>query len=222
MSVTRVKLCCIQSREEAAVAVRYGAAAVGLVSSMPSGPGILPEDRIATIAAGIPPGVASCVLTSQQDAAAIMAQQRRCGVNTIQLCDRLLEGAYQALRAALPGIRLMQVIHVTGVEALHEAQAVAPQVDGLILDSGSRNLPIQELGGTGRTHDWHISSQICRAVQVPVFLAGGLSQANVAAAIKQVRPYGVDVCSGVRTDGRLDGEKVRAFFVAINLTNTIC
>ncbi|MGH8065229.1 MAG: phosphoribosylanthranilate isomerase [Candidatus Entotheonellia bacterium] len=222
MGVMRVKICCIQSREEAAVAVRYGAAAIGLVSAMPSGSGILPEDRIAAIAAGIPPGVASCLLTSRQDAAAIIAQQRRCRVNTLQLCNRLQEGTYEELHAALPGVHLMQVIHVTGVEALHEAQAVAPYVDGIVLDSGGRDLSSQELGGTGRTHDWHISSQICRAVQVPVFLAGGLRPANVAAAIKQVRPYGVDVCSGMRTDGQLDEEKVRAFFVAINLTNTVC
>src|SRR5215471_13421963 len=150
MGVMRVKICCIQSCAEAAVAVRYGAAAVGLVSAMPSGPGILPEERIAAIAAHIPPGVALCLLTSRQDAAAIIAQQRRCRVNTIQLCDRPLEGAYQELRAALPGLHLMQVIHVTGAEALHEAQEVAPHVDAIVLDSGRRDLPIQEFGGTGR------------------------------------------------------------------------
>jgi phosphoribosylanthranilate isomerase len=216
MAVTRVKICCIQSHDEALMAVRYGASAVGLVSAMPSSAGALAEACIADIAARIPPGVASFLVTIRQEVAAIIAQQRRCRVNTVQLADRLTEGTYQELRAALPGVHILQVIHVTGEEALQEARLVAPQVDGIVLDSGSRDLPQKELGGTGRTHDWHISSRICRAVQVPVFLAGGLTPTNVADAIRQVRPYGVDLCSGVRTDGRLDEEKVRAFFVAVH------
>lgn len=119
----------------------------------------------------------------------------------------------------LPGVHIVQVIHVTGEEALQKAQMVAPQVDALVLDSGSRDLPHKELGGTGRTHYWHISSRICHAVKVPVFLAGGLNSTNVADAIRLVRPYGVDLCTGVRTDGRLDEEKVQAFFAAVNVSN---
>ena len=214
--MTQVKICCIQSQDEALMAVRYGASAVGLVSARPSDRGSLPEARIAAIAARIPPGAASVLVTIRQEVAAIIAQQRRCRVNTVQLADRLMDGTYQELRRALPGIQIVQVIHVTGEEALEEAQRIAPQVDSLVLDSGSRDLSQKELGGTGRTHDWQISSRICHAVQVPVFLAGGLTPTNVAAAIRQVRPYGVDLCSGVRTDGRLDEEKVRAFFVAVN------
>ena len=152
--------------------------------------------------------------------AAIIAQQRRCHANTVQLGDRLTDGTYQELRAALPGVHIVQVIHVTGEEALQEVQLVAPQVDGLVLDSGSRDLSHKQLGGTGQTHDWRISSRICRAVAVPVFLAGGLNPTNVADAIRQVRPYGVDLCTGVRTDGRLDEDKVRAFFAAVNVANT--
>jgi phosphoribosylanthranilate isomerase len=202
------------------MAVRYGASAVGLVSAMPSDPRVLAEERIADIVARIPPGVTSFLVTTRQEVAAIIAQQRRCYANTVQLGDRLTDGTYQELRAALPGVHIVQVIHVTGEEALWEAQMVAPQVDGLVLDSGSRDLPHKELGGTGRTHDWHISSRICHAVEVPVFLAGGLNPTNVVDAIRRVRPYGVDLCTGVRTDGRLDEEKVRAFFAAVNVANT--
>lgn len=218
--MTRVKICCIQSYDEAMMAVRYGASAVGLVSALPGDPRTLAEEGIAAIVARLPPGVAAFLVTSHQKAAAIIAQQRRCCANTVQLGDRLTDGTYQELRAALPGVHIVQVIHVTGEEALQEAQMVAPQVDGLVLDSGSRDLPYKELGGTGRTHDWHISSRICHAVEVPVFLAGGLNSTNVADAIRRVCPYGVDLCTGVRTGGRLDEEKVRAFFTAVNAANT--
>ena len=215
VAITRIKICCIGSIEEARLAVRYGAAALGLVSAMPSGPGVIGEDLIAEIAAIIPPGVASFLLTSRQSVGAIIEQQRRLRVNTLQLVDELTDGTYADLRAALPGVGLVQVIHVTGEEALDRALAVAPHVDALLLDSGNPNLRVKELGGTGRRHDWQISRRIVEAVVVPVFLAGGLRPDNVAEAISTVRPYGVDVCSGVRSAGHLDEEKLAAFVAAV-------
>ena len=211
----RVKICCISSVAEARLAVAHGAGALGLVSSMPSGPGPIPEARIAEIAATVPPGIASFLLTSRTDADAIVTQQRRCRVNTIQLCDALDDDAYGGLRAELPGIALVQVVHVTGEDALDQARAVAPRVDGILLDSGDPSLPVKELGGTGRVHDWAISRRIVEAVDVPVYLAGGLDAGNVAEAIRRVRPFAVDLCSGVRTDGDLDEEKLGAFFAAV-------
>lgn len=212
----RVKICCISSLEEASLAISHGADALGLVSQMPSGPGIITEDLIALIAALVPPTVASFLLTCQQDADTIIAQQRRTKVNTIQLCDRLVEEiSYQKLRQALPGIALVQVVHVNGPASVDEAIAIAPQVDGILLDSGNQALPVKELGGTGRTHDWRLSRKIRESVQVPVFLAGGLQPHNIAEALKQVEPFGVDVCSGVRTDGKLDATKLSNFFHSI-------
>jgi phosphoribosylanthranilate isomerase len=183
---------------------------------MPSGPGPIEEELIARIVPHVPPGVATFLLTCQSDPAAIIAQQRRTRVNTIQLCDRMEISAYAELREALPGIAIVQVIHVGGEESLAEAIAVSPHVNALLLDSGNQNLPIKELGGTGRTHDWSLSARIVRSVPMPVFLAGGLRPDNVAAAIAQVRPYGVDVCSGLRTDGKLDETKLAAFASLIN------
>ena len=211
----RVKVCCMASVEEAWLAIEHGASAVGLVSAMPSGPGPIPDELIAEIAAKIPPGVSSFLLTCKQDAEAIIDQQRRLRVNTIQICDRLPAGSYQRLREALPGVSLVQVVHVTGPEAVDEAVAVATEVDAILLDSGNQSLPIKELGGTGRTHDWRFSRAIREAIDVPLFLAGGLKPENVAEAIRAVRPFGVDVCSGLRTEGRLDPQKLAAFFKAI-------
>jgi len=211
----RVKICCIQSFAEAWMAINHGASAVGLVSAMPSGPGPIPEERIAEISAVVPPGVASFLLTCRQDVASIIVQQQRLRVNTIQICDRLIDGSYADLRAALPGISIVQVIHVTGRESIEEAQAVAPQVDAILLDSGNQSLKVKELGGTGRTHDWSLSRIIRDTINVPLYLAGGLNAENVLEAVRTVEPFGVDVCSGVRTDGQLDQGKLRAFFTAI-------
>ena len=208
----RVKICCISSVEEAWLAVRYGASALGLVSEMPSGPGVIPEALIAEIAAVVPPAVATFLLTSKQDAASIIAQQRRCGVNTIQICDRLKEGSYHDMRAAMPGISFVQVIHVGGEESIEEAVLVSHRVDAVLLDSGNQSLAVKELGGTGRAHNWTISERIRRRLDVPVFLAGGLKAENVREAVERVRPFGVDLCSGVRTNGKLDEKKLAAFF----------
>jgi len=218
MEVTRrprLKVCCIQSVAEARLAVRLGASALGLVSEMPSGPGVIDEGAIAAIARAVPPPVASFLLTSLRDAAEIAAQQRRTGANTIQLCDRLQPGAHRALRAALPGIGVVQVVHVTGPEAVEESVEVAPAVDGILLDSGDPSLTVKELGGTGRRHDWRLSRRIREAVSVPVFLAGGLRAENVAEAIDAVGPFALDVCTGVRTEGRLDEEKLARFVAAL-------
>jgi len=213
--LTRVKVCCIADRAEATLAIRYGASALGLVSAMPSGPGVIKEPVIAEIARSVPPPIATFLLTSLQAPDAIIAQQRRCGTNTIQLCDRIEPDDYRCLREGMPGISLVQVIHVTGPESVDEAQAMAPLVDALLLDSGNQKLAIKELGGTGRTHDWRLSRQIRESCSVPVFLAGGLMPENVTNAIHAVAPFGIDLCSGVRTHGHLDEEKLAHFFSAV-------
>jgi phosphoribosylanthranilate isomerase len=212
----RVKICCIASRSEAWMAIEHGASAIGLVSAMPSGPGPIAEELIAEIAAVVPPGVASFLLTCKQDVASIVDQQKRLRVNTIQICDRLVDGSYLNLRASMPGVSLVQVIHVTGPESVEEAQAISPHVDAILLDSGNQSLSVKELGGTGRTHDWRLSRIIRETIDVPLFLAGGLRADNVQEAIRTVEPFGVDVCSGVRTDGHLDRNKLDDFFAAIN------
>jgi phosphoribosylanthranilate isomerase len=208
----RVKICCIASVEEAQLAIVHGASAVGLVSRMPSGPGVIEEDLIAEIAAAVPPGVASFLLTSEIDVPAIIDQQRRTRVNTLQLVDALPPGAHQQLREALPGIALVQVVHVVGEQSIAEAVAIAPQVDAILLDSGNPAASVKELGGTGRVHNWEISRKIRQSISCPLFVAGGLQPANAREAIRQIGPYAVDVCSGVRTNGKLDAIKLRDFF----------
>jgi phosphoribosylanthranilate isomerase len=193
-----------------------GASALGLVARMPSGPGPIPESRIRDIARSVPPGVATFLLTCETTADPIIAQQRYCGTSTLQLVDAIAPEVYSALREALPGIRIVQVIHVRDENALDEARQVSPLVDAILLDSGNPSLSIKQLGGTGRSHDWAVSRRIRDAVEAPVYLAGGLNPQNVGKAIAQVQPFGVDVCTGLRTEGRLDRMKLEQFMLAVH------
>lgn len=212
----RVKICCIASIEEAQLAIRRGASAVGLVSEMPSGPGPIPDARIAAIARTIPPGVSSFLLTCKLDAASIILQQRALRTTALQLVDSVPADVYRSLRDSLPGISLVQVIHVRDRSAVEEAIRYAPHVDAILLDSGNQTLAVKELGGTGRVHDWTISRKIRESIGVPMYLAGGLTAGNVREAIETVSPFGVDVCSGVRTNGCLDERKLGEFFDAVH------
>jgi len=196
------------------MAVAAGASALGLVSQMPSGPGVIADELIAEIAATVPPAIGTFLLTSRQSVEEIVAQQRFCHTNTIQICDHLTRGTHRDLKRALPGISIVQVVQVTGPESVEEAVAVAPHVDAILLDSGDRKRTVRELGGTGRIHDWKLSRAIRERVGVPLFLAGGLTPENLGRAIAEVGPYGLDVCSGVRTNGKLDAEKLLRFFAA--------
>jgi len=213
--IPRVKICCIQNKEEASAAIKMGASAIGLVAEMPSGIGPIPDEKIAAIAAAIPPPIATFLLTSRTDAQDIIRHQKDVMTNTIQIVDRLQTGTYKDIRNALPGIRIVQVIHVMDESSVEEAIRISAEVDAILLDSGNPTLRIKELGGTGRVHDWNISRKIRESIGVPLFLAGGLTPKNVQEAIRIVKPFAVDVCSGVRTNGRLDLPKLERFFTQI-------
>jgi len=208
----RVKICCISSIEEAQTAIRFGASAIGLVSEMPSGPGVISEELIGEIIRNVPADIDTFLLTCKQNPEAVIAQQQKTLVNTIQLVDAFPLSGYAILRQALSGIRIVQVIHVSGDKSIQEVAAIAPYVDAILLDSGNPLLATKELGGTGRTHNWSVSRRICEDVHIPIYLAGGLKPENVHEAVEQVHPYALDVCSGVRTNGYLDTQKLAAFF----------
>lgn len=208
----RVKICCISSVEEAQTAIRFGAAALGLVGRMPSGPGVIHDELIAEIASLVPPPVSTFLLTSETKAPGIVAHYKKVNTSTIQIVDELEDRAYLQIRHELPNVKLVQVIHVIDERSVQEAVELSQFVDAILLDSGNPNLQVKELGGTGRTHNWELSSQIREKIRIPVFLAGGLRSDNVRQAIESVGPFGLDLCSSVRTNGKLDPYKLEAFF----------
>ena len=213
----RVKICCIANEQEAANAISFGASAIGLVGEMPSGPGPIADEEIYRIARTVPPPIATFLLTSEQTAQGIIRHHQRTLTNTIQIVDELMDRDYKTIRDALPHIKLVQVIHVVGEKSVDEAAELAEFVDAILLDSGSPNLAVKELGGTGRRHDWNLSRKIVETCGKPVFLAGGLNAENVREAIDTVQPFGLDLCSGVRTDGKLDLKKLEQFFNGVHL-----
>ena len=207
----RIKICCISSVEEARMAIAAGASAIGLVARMPSGPGPIADNLIRQIALSVPPPVATFMLTSETTVKAIVEHHQRTLTNTIQIVDALSEGTYQQLKEGLPGVKIVQVIHVIDDNSVEEAIGISHMVDAILLDSGNPKLKIKELGGTGRVHNWNFSRQIRDGSKCPVFLAGGLNPENVNQAVSEVHPFAVDVCSGVRTNGKLDRSKLERF-----------
>ena len=216
MTSPRVKICCISSAQEAKTAIHYGASALGLVGNMPSGPGIIDDSLIAEIARTVPPPISTFLLTSETEAEAVINHYKKVHTSTIQIVDALTDRQYQKIRDELPSVKLVQVIHVINDQSVEDAIEMSEMVDAILLDSGNPNLSVKELGGTGRTHNWDLSRKIKESIKIPVFLAGGLNKENVKQAIEHVEPYGIDLCSGVRTNGKLDEEKLEAFFRAIH------
>ncbi len=213
----RVKICCISSRQEAFDAIEFGASALGLVGEMPSGPGVISDAEILDIANAVPPPIATFLLTSETDSQKIIEHHKRVHTNTIQIVDELNDKDYRAIRVALPNTKLVQVVHVLDESSIDEALELAEFVDAVLLDSGNPNLSVKELGGTGRIHNWDLSRKIVEQCGKPVFLAGGLKAENVRKAIETVQPFGLDLCSSVRTDGKLDRRKLEEFFNVVNL-----
>lgn len=199
------------------MAIAAGASALGFVTKAVGPPATIDNTEIAEIIGQIPPWIGTVVLTASQDVEEIRELQRQTRANAIQLVDRLSATQHRALRLAIPGVTLIQVVHVTGEESFAEADA-ARDAHALLLDSGNLSLPTKQFGGTGRSHDWRLSRRIRERSPIPVILAGGLNAANVASAINEVRPYAVDVCSGVRGDGVLNSERLTAFADAVRAT----
>ena len=213
--MVKVKICCISSIEEAKLAIGYGAAAIGLVGRMPSGPGIITDELIHAIAKTVPPPIQTFLLTSETTTDNIIEHHRKVNTTTIQIVDALSGREYHKIREAIPNVQLVQVIHVLDEGSIKEAIEISEFVDAILLDSGNPNLPTKVLGGTGKTHNWDLSKKIREKISLPIFLAGGINKDNIKKAIEHVQPYGIDLCSSVRTNGQLDESKLEELFKAI-------
>ncbi|MEY4052803.1 MAG: hypothetical protein RIR64_1788 [Bacteroidota bacterium] len=214
MSKVKVKICCISNVHEAALAIEHGASAIGLVGRMPSGPGVISDELIHEIAKSVPSSIATFLLTSETTVTSIIDHHKKVNTSTIQIVDALQDRQYHQLRQALPKVNIVQVIHVMDENSIKEAVEISQFVDAILLDSGNPNLATKILGGTGKTHNWDLSKKIRESIKIPTYLAGGINKDNVKQAIDYVQPYGIDLCSSVRTNGQLDEQKLEAFFKA--------
>jgi phosphoribosylanthranilate isomerase len=178
---------------------------------MPSGPGPIPDELIRQIAQSVPPLIGTFLLTSETSVDEIIKHHHRTRTNTIQIVDLLSKGTHSQIKEALPPVKIVQVIHVIDSKSVDLAIRLSESVDALLLDSGNPNLKVKELGGTGRVHNWTLSRQIRDYSKCPIILAGGLTSENVKQAIEEVQPFAIDVCSGVRTNGVLDRNKLNLF-----------
>ena len=212
---TRVKVCCIQSAAEARMAIAAGADAIGLVAEMPSGLGPILDQAIAAIAETVPPPIGTFLLTARLTAPEIAAHLGYCRTTTVQVVSHIDPAEHDRLAVIMPQVRRCQVIHVEDASVLSLIKAYGPRVHAFLLDSGRPSAAVAELGGTGRTHDWAISAEFVRRSPVPVFLAGGLTPANAAEAVAAVHPYGLDLCSGLRSPLALDAGKLASFMAAV-------
>jgi len=212
----RVKICCIKTPDELKTVAKYGIDCVGFVSNMPSGPGIISDKEIRRLVEATPEEVDTFLLTSLTNPEEIVEQQKFCKTKTIQLCNPLEIDSLKKLREISDNVKIVGVVHVLGEDSIRRANEMSKYVDAILLDTGNPCENPKKLGGTGRTHNWDISKEICKQISNPIYLAGGLNYVNVSSAIEKVRPYGVDICCGVRTaDDRLDEEKLKLFLKAI-------
>ncbi|MBF6351826.1 MULTISPECIES: phosphoribosylanthranilate isomerase [Nocardia] len=196
----RAKVCGIRSAADLETAVSAGADAVGFIS----GTTHFSEDALTAEAAAwlsecTPSFVNRVLVTHLEDAHAMLELADRIGADTIQVHGLVDSGTLRAVHAAARGRTIVRAVHVTGFDAVAHALDVAADCDAVLLDSRTAD----RLGGTGRTHDWSVSARIVRelaSIGRPVILAGGLTADNVDEAIEAVRPFGVDVNSGVETE----------------------
>ncbi len=210
---TRVKICCMASPSEVRAAAIAGADAIGAVGPMPTGPGPVDDEAARAVIAATPPGVTPFLLTQEHTPEEVVRHVKATRAPVVQLVRHVDPRLHFELREALPYLKIVQVIHVEDETAIELARGYALTADALLLDSGSPQA--DEIGGTARAHDWRLSRQIVSLVDKPVWLAGGITEANLAEAIEVVRPFGLDLCSGVRTLGKLDLKKLESLFAAL-------
>lgn len=203
----KTKICCILDAAEARIAAHEGADWYGLVGPMPSGPGVLSLDEAKGIATSPRFSARPILLTSAETADLILAEANFVGVDAVQVVRHIPPEEAAGLKAS--DLYYVQVIHVAGPEALALIDVYAPYCDAFLLDSGQPSR--DAFGGTGQTHDWDVSAEFVRRADRPVYLAGGLNAGNVGRAIRTVRPHGVDICSGVRRDRKLEPALLSAF-----------
>ncbi|HEY9900025.1 MAG TPA: phosphoribosylanthranilate isomerase [Pantanalinema sp.] len=203
--MTRVKICGLKREADVALAVEAGAHAVGFVH-VASSRRFVDAERLGALCHAAGPMTTRVAVIADLSLDEAVRLTETCALDALQLHGSEGTSYLAALRGRLrPGVALYKALKVTSQEAVADAQAFAPLVDALVLDSG---------GGTGEAFDWHLVEGL--ACEAPLVVAGGLHPGNVAEAIRRLSPYGVDVASGVEdASGLKDPVRLDAFFAAV-------
>lgn len=209
-STPKVKICGITNAEDAAAAVDARADALGFVFYRKS-PRYIEPTLARQIIMSLPPLVTSVGVFVNEEPQVVRNLMDDCGLALAQLHGN--ESAAYCQELGRPVIKALRVKDRSSFLALAEFQGRAG-VRGFVLDAFSE----QAYGGTGQMIDWQLAAEVARAASI--LLAGGLTPDNVEKAIQAVRPYGVDVSSGVElAPGKKDHEKVRAFIRAVRVVS---
>jgi phosphoribosylanthranilate isomerase len=202
----KVKICGMTRREDIIAAVNAGADAVGFIVDIASSPRNLTVDKARQLIDFVPPFVSPVVVTQS---------------GALESVNNHLHPPYVQIIGADPEAEVLSRLHnVKKIKALQVTSSIVTELkmghysmyDALLVDSHIKG----QLGGTGRIHDWNVSREIRQLVSPrPLILAGGLTEFNVTEAIKKVRPFAVDVSSGVESrPGVKDHSKMRWFVEA--------
>ena len=196
------------------MAAELGADAIGLlVGQKHHSPDFISATVARDISRALPPSVEAVLVTHVEDIDELERLLQQGEITTVQLHSEIAPSSVERLRGRVPYLKVFKSVSVISVDSVAYPEAFEQLVDGFVLDSV--DVATDQVGGTGKTHDWSVSRQIVmRYPEIPIILAGGLNSENVRFAIECVRPFGVDVNSGTKAaDGFKDPRKMEAFIV---------
>lgn len=207
----KVKICGIKRIEDALKAVEYGADAIGLlVGQAHASKDFIDKKKAKEIVDGIPPFISTVMVTHMVDVKLIIEFAKYIGVSTLQLHGDSTASHIKIIKKELVNVKIIKSIHVIDKSSIEKEKEYLGFADAILLDS--INKATDQIGGTGLIHDWNISKEIVEKCPIPVILAGGLNSDNIEEAVDKVRPYGIDVNSGVKgKDGFKDYQKLKLF-----------
>ncbi len=206
--MVKVKICGITNMNDALLAAEYGADFLGFIVDIEKSEDSLSRSVARDLIMQVPLEITPVMVTYLNKASDVVELARFVKPMAIQFHADITVGEIGKIRKALPKMKIIKAVHVTGEKAIDEAKKFEDYADYILLDSKSKG----KIGGTGKTHNWNISRKIVEKCKKPVILAGGLNPENVLDAVRIVKPFGVDVNSGVKSSPRKkDADKMERF-----------
>ncbi|HDS45870.1 MAG TPA: phosphoribosylanthranilate isomerase [Methanomicrobia archaeon] len=203
-----VKICGVTNAEDARLVLESGADLLGMIVDVPvASPRKISLDSAVEIAHALNNEIDLVAVMMPRTVQEVERIVRRLEPVAVQLHGFESNAFLHAVRTAVPDVKVIKTVHLDEIGAIHGGLPEPEYLDFLLLDTVSH-----QLGGTGKTHNWATSARLVEESTVPVLLSGGLSPSNVRDAIRAVKPYGVDVASGVESSpGRKSREKIELF-----------